>query len=70
MGLGPVAPEAPQPGAWRPESGPLTYGSKGGSYNRPRACENQNKARPAADQVSELTTNRLSVYLRCLDLTG
>ncbi len=28
----------------------------------------KNKARPAADQVSELTTNRLSVYLRCLNL--
>jgi redox-sensing transcriptional repressor len=25
-----------------------------------------NKARPAPDQVSELTTNRLSIYLRCL----
>jgi redox-sensing transcriptional repressor len=24
------------------------------------------KARPSADQVSELTTNRLSIYLRCL----
>lgn len=27
----------------------------------------QNKPRPLADQISELTTNRLSVYLRCLD---
>jgi redox-sensing transcriptional repressor len=26
----------------------------------------QNKRKPASDQVSELTTNRLSVYLRCL----
>jgi redox-sensing transcriptional repressor len=26
-----------------------------------------NKKRSAADQVSELTTNRLSIYLRCLD---
>lgn len=26
-----------------------------------------NKPRPLADQISELTTNRLSVYLRCLD---
>jgi redox-sensing transcriptional repressor len=25
-----------------------------------------NKPRPAADQISELTTNRLSIYLRCL----
>ncbi|MBI2835424.1 MAG: redox-sensing transcriptional repressor Rex [Acidobacteria bacterium] len=28
----------------------------------------QNKLRPAGDQVSELTTNRLSVYLRCLNV--
>jgi redox-sensing transcriptional repressor len=27
----------------------------------------RNKARAAADQISELTTNRLSVYLRCLN---
>jgi len=27
----------------------------------------QNKPRPLADQISELTTNRLSVYLRCLN---
>jgi redox-sensing transcriptional repressor len=27
----------------------------------------QNKSRPLAEQVSELTTNRLSVYLRCLN---
>ncbi len=27
----------------------------------------QNKRRPAAEPVSELTTNRLSVYLRCLN---
>ncbi|MGE0040252.1 MAG: redox-sensing transcriptional repressor Rex [Vicinamibacterales bacterium] len=27
----------------------------------------ENKRKPAADQVSELTTNRLSVYLRCLN---
>ena len=26
-----------------------------------------NKRRQAPDQVSELTTNRLSVYLRCLN---
>ena len=26
-----------------------------------------NKRRPAPDQVSELTTNRLSIYLRCLN---
>ncbi len=25
-----------------------------------------NKPRPAPEQVSELTTNRLSIYLRCL----
>ena len=27
----------------------------------------QNKRRQTPDQVSELTTNRLSVYLRCLN---
>jgi redox-sensing transcriptional repressor len=27
----------------------------------------QNKPRPVAEQISELTTNRLSVYLRCLN---
>jgi redox-sensing transcriptional repressor len=27
----------------------------------------RNKARAGADEVSELTTNRLSIYLRCLD---
>ncbi|HEY7474714.1 MAG TPA: redox-sensing transcriptional repressor Rex, partial [Vicinamibacterales bacterium] len=27
----------------------------------------RNKARAASDQISELTTNRLSVYLRCLN---
>jgi redox-sensing transcriptional repressor len=29
--------------------------------------KSHSKIRPAADQVSELTTNRLSIYLRCLD---
>jgi redox-sensing transcriptional repressor len=29
--------------------------------------KSQSKTRPAAEQVSELTTNRLSIYLRCLD---
>lgn len=27
----------------------------------------QSKSRPSTEQVSELTTNRLSIYLRCLD---
>ena len=29
--------------------------------------KNRNKSRSGADEVSELTTNRLSIYLRCLD---
>lgn len=29
--------------------------------------KSKNKVRPAPDQVSELTTNRLSIYLRCLN---
>ncbi len=29
--------------------------------------KSQSKNRPASEQVSELTTNRLSIYLRCLD---
>ena len=43
-------------------------------YNRPSLVNAPNKApvrasgaKPGADQVSELTTNRLSVYLRCLN---
>ena len=36
-------------------------------YNRRNLVKSQSKNRPAADQVSELTTNRLSIYLRCLD---
>ena len=36
-------------------------------YNRGHLVKPQNKKRPTADQVSELTTNRLSIYLRCLD---
>jgi redox-sensing transcriptional repressor len=37
-----------------------------GPYNRRGLVKPANKLRPA-DQVSELTTNRLSVYLRCLN---
>ena len=36
-------------------------------YNRGDLVKAHNKKRPAAELVSELTTNRLSVYLRCLD---
>jgi len=36
-------------------------------YNRRNLVKSQIKKRPAVEQVSELTTNRLSVYLRCLD---
>jgi redox-sensing transcriptional repressor len=32
-----------------------------------RFVKSKNKVRPAPDQVSELTTNRLSIYLRCLN---
>jgi redox-sensing transcriptional repressor len=42
---------------------PANKGPKGSLGAAPAA-----KARHAADQVSELTTNRLSVYLRCLNL--
>ena len=37
-----------------------------GPYNRGRLVKSPNKARPLPEQVSELTTNRLSIYLRCL----
>ena len=36
-------------------------------YNRATLVKAHNKKRSAAEQVSELTTNRLSIYLRCLD---
>jgi redox-sensing transcriptional repressor len=36
-------------------------------YNPENLVKSQSKSRPGADQVSELTTNRLSIYLRCLD---
>ncbi len=36
-------------------------------YNRGHLVNAHNKKRSAAEQVSELTTNRLSIYLRCLD---
>lgn len=36
-------------------------------YNLSNLVKQQSKSRPAAEQVSELTTNRLSIYLRCLD---
>jgi redox-sensing transcriptional repressor len=36
-------------------------------YNRGNLVKTQSKSRSAAEQVSELTTNRLSIYLRCLD---
>jgi redox-sensing transcriptional repressor len=36
-------------------------------YNRGDLVKPQHKKRSSAEQVSELTTNRLSVYLRCLD---
>ena len=36
------------------------------SYNRSNLVKPSNKARPLPEQVSELTTNRLSIYLRCL----
>jgi redox-sensing transcriptional repressor len=36
-------------------------------YNRRNLVKLPLKKRPAVEQVSELTTNRLSVYLRCLD---
>jgi redox-sensing transcriptional repressor len=35
-------------------------------YN-PEPVDALNKAKPPTDQISELTTNRLSVYLRCLN---
>src|SRR5450756_1463151 len=44
----------------------LTSG-EGVPYNRGNLVKSQSKPRPATDQVSELTTNRLSIYLRCLD---
>lgn len=40
---------------------------EGVPYNRGNLVKSQSKPRPATDQVSELTTNRLSIYLRCLD---
>jgi len=40
---------------------------RGLPYNRDHLVKSQNRKRSAADQVSELTTNRLSIYLRCLD---
>ncbi len=36
------------------------------AYNRCNDCENKEQAEGSAEQVSELTTNRLSIYLRCL----
>jgi redox-sensing transcriptional repressor len=36
-------------------------------YNRANLVKPQSKNRSASEQVSELTTNRLSIYLRCLD---
>jgi redox-sensing transcriptional repressor len=36
-------------------------------YNRCHLVRRENRKRSAADQASELTTNRLSIYLRCLD---
>ena len=36
-------------------------------YNRRHLVKRENRKRAGADQVSELTTGRLSVYLRCLD---
>jgi redox-sensing transcriptional repressor len=36
-------------------------------YNRGHLVKRENRKRAGADQVSELTTARLSVYLRCLD---
>lgn len=36
-------------------------------YNRFNLVKTRTKPRSAPDQVSELTTNRLSIYLRCLD---
>jgi len=35
-------------------------------YNRSSVVKTKNKLRATADGVSELTTNRLSIYLRCL----
>src|SRR5262245_66647848 len=35
-------------------------------YNRASLVKTSNKPRPLPEQVSELTTNRLSIYLRCL----
>ena len=53
----------------------MVFSVNGGfCYNRPELVKHQNKAalrapkaRQGLDQVSELTTNRLSVYLRCLN---
>jgi redox-sensing transcriptional repressor len=49
-----------------PRTARLTSGD-GVPYNRDNLVKSPSKHRPAADQVSELTTNRLSIYLRCLD---
>jgi redox-sensing transcriptional repressor len=50
----------------------LTTGERRTSYHH-KLVKNENKGgapavRPAADAISELTTNRLSVYLRCLNV--
>ncbi len=37
-------------------------------YNHGHLVKAQSRKRSAVEQVSELTTNRLSIYLRCLDL--
>jgi redox-sensing transcriptional repressor len=44
----------------------LTSGD-GVPYNSNNLVKSPSKSRSAAEQVSELTTNRLSIYLRCLD---
>lgn len=36
-------------------------------YNRGNLVTSQNKSRTVVERVSELTTNRLSIYVRCLD---
>jgi redox-sensing transcriptional repressor len=61
---------------WHKRHGPPTAGSGGlppgrvesGLVKREHKGGGQTAARESAESISELTTNRLSVYLRCLNL--